>query len=424
MARRRDRFDPLVVLERGYDLGLPLDAWVRGIVDAVRPGFPAGTFVGASIVRFGSETERRVVVEVRDRDEPAHYAGLTRGAFGAMKSETIAQVFGAAPYVGESRSVATFEEVLDGVATASHESLGFSVGDGRGTGLAVGSFVPAGTRMTARDRGRWFRIVAHLGAAIRLRTRFAPGPREAEAVFTTRGDVAHLAPAVANPTTRDLLVDAVQRLVRAKEMRGTSPDEALRVFRALVDGHYSVVDWIDTDGKRFVVVHENPMPVASLRALGPREAQVAERMVEGRSNSEIGYLLGLSPGTVNRMARDVLAKLGGAKRGDLPLLFERGVRVGHFPDAAHGPPTIALGPAPGDASHWNRLSPAERAVVVGTFAGRSNAAIAAERNVSVRTVANQLAQVYARFGVRGRIELGGLLGPEPPAVADGAWAPE
>lgn len=408
MARRRERFDLLTVLEQGYDLDRPLGAWMLGIVDAVRPGFPDGTFVGGSIVRFGEGAEARVEFEVRDPDEPGHYAGVVRGVFDAMPPAALTQLFGAAPFVGEARSVPEFEAMIDGVSTPGHESLGFCVGDGRGTGLALGSFVPAGTRMTARDRERWFRIVAHLGSAIRLRTRFAPGRGSAEAVFTPSGGIEHLAPSLVEGTTRDALVDAVQRLARAKAMRRSSPDDALALFRALVEGRYSVVDWIDTDGKRFVVAHENPMPRGSLRALGPREAQVAERMVEGRSNSEIGYLLGLAPGTVNRIARDVLAKLGGARRADLPTLFERGVDVAPLTEAA-----IAIGPAPGDASNWNRLSPAERAVVRAALAGRSNASIAASRDVSSRTVANQLAQVYARFGVRGRIELGGLLGPEP-----------
>lgn len=51
------------------------------------------------------------------------------------------------------------------------------------------------------------------------------------------------------------------------------------------------------------------------------------------------------------------------------------------------------------------LTEAERAVVEGICAGRSNAAIAAMRGTSVRTVANQVASLLRKLGVGSRHEL-------------------
>jgi DNA-binding CsgD family transcriptional regulator len=51
------------------------------------------------------------------------------------------------------------------------------------------------------------------------------------------------------------------------------------------------------------------------------------------------------------------------------------------------------------------LTEAERAVVSGVLRGLSNAQIAATRGASVRTVANQLASVFRKLGVRSRHEL-------------------
>lgn len=51
------------------------------------------------------------------------------------------------------------------------------------------------------------------------------------------------------------------------------------------------------------------------------------------------------------------------------------------------------------------LSNAERAVMSGILEGRSNAEIAALRGTSVRTVANQVAKLFDKLGVRSRAEL-------------------
>lgn len=398
------------VVERGYDLDCSLTDWVDGVVAAVRKGFPEGSFVGASTVLYREPADQRIEVSVRDPREPDAYEASVHQMIHTMSENVMDIVFGPAPFIGEARSERAFDDLVEPLH-AEVDSIGFSVGDGAGRGLLVGSLVPAGVRMTQLERRRWFRVVAHLGAAMRLRHRFAAHALAPDAVFRPDGKLLHASPEVASTELRATLTDAVNSLTRAKELRATSPEEALGLFRALADGQFSVVDWVDTDGKRFVVVHENDMPAKSLRALSRRETQVGERMLEGRSNAEIGYLLGLSPGTVNRIARDVLAKLGGAKRADLPRLFEHGLSVGEV--GQDTPRTLALGPRSGSSDHWGKLSPAELDVVRLALAGASNGSIAEQRRVSVRTVANQLGQVYARYGVRGRAELGGLLGTEP-----------
>lgn len=51
------------------------------------------------------------------------------------------------------------------------------------------------------------------------------------------------------------------------------------------------------------------------------------------------------------------------------------------------------------------LSDAERAVMVAILHGRSNAQIAAARGTATRTVANQVARLFLKLGVRSRAEL-------------------
>lgn len=63
------------------------------------------------------------------------------------------------------------------------------------------------------------------------------------------------------------------------------------------------------------------------------------------------------------------------------------------------------------------LPPAEAAVARAVAAGLSNAEIARARGTAVRTVDNQLASLFTRFGVTSRAELVRALDGLPP-VAD------
>jgi DNA-binding NarL/FixJ family response regulator len=60
------------------------------------------------------------------------------------------------------------------------------------------------------------------------------------------------------------------------------------------------------------------------------------------------------------------------------------------------------------------LTAAEREVVSALLAGLANREIAAQRRCSVRTVANQVASVFRKTGVRSRAELAALLMREGP----------
>jgi DNA-binding NarL/FixJ family response regulator len=62
-------------------------------------------------------------------------------------------------------------------------------------------------------------------------------------------------------------------------------------------------------------------------------------------------------------------------------------------------------PAEQPPTFFARLTPSERAVATLCLQGLSSAQIARKREVSERTVANQLAALYRKLGVRSRREL-------------------
>jgi len=102
----------------------------------------------------------------------------------------------------------------------------------------------------------------------------------------------------------------------------------------------------------------------------------------------------------------------------VPLPVPRGLRCDHL--ALDGEEYLVLDfPAAesvdvAEPGPWS-LTVAERQVAAAAAAGKSNQEIAAARGVSTRTVANQLASIYAKLGINSRAELAafwhGTLGP-------------
>jgi DNA-binding CsgD family transcriptional regulator len=71
-----------------------------------------------------------------------------------------------------------------------------------------------------------------------------------------------------------------------------------------------LLDWFDTDGRRFVLAKPNAPRIVDPRGLSQIEAQVATYASYGESSKMIGYRLGLSSSYVSRLLRDAMRKLG------------------------------------------------------------------------------------------------------------------
>ena len=116
--------------------------------------------------------------------------------------------------------------------------------------------------------------------------------------------------------------------------------------------------------------------------LDAREALLIDYALRGESLKLAAIEMGLSTACVCRLRRRALTKLG----YDSICAF-LGARAR----------TELLLAVP--------ITPAEREIALSVLSGLSNADIAARRGTSVRTVANQLAQLYRKLRVCSRLEL-------------------
>lgn len=189
-----------------------------------------------------------------------------------------------------------------------------------------------------------------------------------------------------------------------------TPERALIWAEELAAGRWRVIERHEQDGLLSLVLG------APLRPLTPCERQVLLAFMRGDSNKRIALDLGLAFSTVSQRLATVTAALGFASRIELLWCGVRALAVRLTP-ANDGPWVRALAfESAGerrllfcfrtaDVPLPSVLTRAEREIVKGVLAGKSNAAIAEARGGSPHTVANQLAKIYRKLAVSSRWEL-------------------
>ena len=250
--------------------------------------------------------------------------------------------------------------------------------------------------------------VPHLGGgyvgfytALRLRRALSGLSLEtasAEAIFEPGGRCLN-ARGMAEPAdARETLRAAVVKMERCGA-RPLTRDEEPR--EALLAGRWSLVDRFDGHGRRFLVAYRNPPGVLDPRHLSPREREVAAGVATGMSQTALAAELGVRPSTVASIASSVVKKLRLASTRELPLFWRD--TAGH--PLALGRSNVLALYCSEPAHEPEALTEAEREVLSGVIRGKSNREIAIYRDSSTRTVANQVAALLKKFGVRSRMEL-------------------
>jgi DNA-binding CsgD family transcriptional regulator len=201
--------------------------------------------------------------------------------------------------------------------------------DQQGAGVAVVAPLAEVTTLGPHESERWQMLAAHLEAGHRLRRGLArkdagdePGtelPHHAEAIFDAGSFRISDAVGTAKARTATAkLREAAIAVDRARgQMRSADPDRAIEIWKALVRGRWSTVDWFDTDGRRFILAIPNSPEVIDPRGLTERERQVVSYAAFGQTNKIIAYRLGLSRSRVSLLLRRAMRKLGTRTRAQL-----------------------------------------------------------------------------------------------------------
>lgn len=230
-------------------------------------------------------------------------------------------------------------------------------------------------------------------------------------------------PCVGAPTQHGgdaLAFDLRAAMTRAYETRCTrSCEDARAVRRAFVAGELKIIDRFAMDAGGCLLARRRS-PSEGRVALTEHEAQVLESVVSGCGNKQCAVEIGLAVPTVAFHLARAMAKVGVGSRVELVRLFvalDAGASTGADDRAAS--PQLAEFVSDGTAflMVWlpsesprgaDALTRSEREVLTRLLEGDSSAAIAYERCTSARTVANQIASIFRKLGVRSRGELAAM----------------
>ncbi|MBT8468022.1 MAG: helix-turn-helix transcriptional regulator [Deltaproteobacteria bacterium] len=196
----------------------------------------------------------------------------------------------------------------------------------------VGIHIPSATVIepSRRARERWHMLSVHIAAGHRLRRRLGQMPKGTPLTQIPRDAMALLDPRrcrleeIEGNAPSDRALDQIRNaavgvdLARA-QLRGGDGCEALRLLEGVIRGRWSIVDWFDADGRRFILALPNAAHIHDPRGLTERELQVATYVGAGESSKLVAYRLGISRSRVSELLRRAMRKLGIETTGQLVI---------------------------------------------------------------------------------------------------------
>jgi DNA-binding NarL/FixJ family response regulator len=401
------------LLEASYDVGAPtMEAWLAAVLTQVarllEPDVAIGMLVGSytpstfDIMNMATNgpASLRDWFDGVHRQAPPEFVNLVYKSGSALLSAS-RDTWPKFPALRAEAARLSEGRIQDVISVAGHTGLGHVV--------TVAALCPKLTSVTALERVRWPRAIAHIAAGLRLYLSFEralESPR-VEAVLDPAGHTRDAKPVAQSQRKRQLLREAVRRIDGARTSAGRKDvTSSLRAWQGLIEGRWSLVDHFDSDGKRFILAVKNDPEHPDPRGLTAQERQVATFLGLGQSTKSIAYTLGIAEAAVSAHVSRAKHKVGLRSRAELATFFEpAGVRA-RLAEAVIGGERVLVGTyPPSNADAAAQLTPTERDVVAHLMCGSTNQDIAIRRGTSSRTIANQIQSIFRKLGVQSRVEL-------------------
>lgn len=332
---KRRSSDLVAIIEAAYAPASSPTHWLTMVLDAFRSSYLGGAGCYAyTFRRTASRWEPGIHVLA---GLPGRYRRYLRTMMEVEDPAFIAELYDGPPcttlssVTGLRRGRAQFPKAkgtreLDAAMQAEglRDQLGLRAEDGSGNAVLIGAPLPAVTRLSRRETGILMWLMAHVAAGYRLNRTAGPAASDddAEAVLTPTGRVAHATGEALHPAAREALTRAAGRRARARgRLRHEDAAGAVEIWRALVNGRWSLVDKLDHDGRRYLIAKPNPVRPPSTGELPRRQREVVGLAALGHSNKLIAYELGLSISTVSAYLVSAARTLGVSSRVDLVRIY-------------------------------------------------------------------------------------------------------
>ena len=311
----------ITMTEAAYDLQVSDTDWFPRVMNAavslIDHGLGVAGFVGTHSQDSGFATIDEVHVATGPQDFPLRLMK----AMAEMPPESVRpQVHSGIGVLSEvNAEEPRFLEAWRRHIDYAEDGIGVTGLDPNGRGVHIVAPVPKTIRLSRLERARWQMLAAHMSSGLRLRGAVAQArigqeglPCGADAILDAKdfGVTDAVNDARLPDSVRELRKAAI-RIDRARgRLRREDPDEALEIWWALLQGRWSMVEWFDTDSRRYLLAVPNAPRVPDPRGLTQRECQVVAHAMLGDSNKLIAYRLGLSRATTSNALRSAMRKLG------------------------------------------------------------------------------------------------------------------
>jgi DNA-binding CsgD family transcriptional regulator len=330
------RASPIDVVEAAYDLRSDAAEWLSGLSRASRPLLSGSLGCSGVIMAGQASSGEPLIAQMSTESEPPN--PLPAFLRGAQEAWPLLEGHGSA-IPGEGVLIASEAQGVGANVyrcitqhLRCEDVLGLWALDAgfHGVSLQMPSAHRIGLSPTARDR--WRTICAHIASAHRLRRRLGYGgddtgiplteiPLHADAVIDPlRFRLVEARGPIKERTAADALRTAALRVDEARgKARRNDPKGALEIWTGLVCGDWSLVDWFDKDGRRYILAMANPTDSRDPRGLSSQERRVATLASSGQSSKVICHELGLSEGRVSMLLASAKRKLGVRTQAQLVL---------------------------------------------------------------------------------------------------------
>ena len=278
MGARVRKTDLVSTIETVYDVHGSLRDWLTSVLESTRPWFDAGAGVWGCSWKLTASGGPRFDEFVNIGGPPVSLTELGEAMppdIGRMAAQILSVDF--AGLNSEVDPPACREYFITPLRPFGISDIHLINGrDVAPRGICIGSHLWRTPRGRRGDAGLLTRLARHLVAGSRLRGRLEgrpPTDADAAAILTPTGRIEHATEATANTDPRAALREAVLAMNRARGAeRRTNPDRAVRRWRVLADARFSLVDRVESDGRRVVVAYENAPSTPAAPRLTEREA--------------------------------------------------------------------------------------------------------------------------------------------------------
>ncbi len=314
------------VTEAAYDLQSSDQEWfpklMRSAVDLIDHGLGVAGLVGRLPKGGGPADVEELHVATGPEDFPIR---LMRAMSELPPDEMRTQIHSGIGVLSEvNAEQPRFLEAWRRHIDYAQDGLGVTAMDPDGRGVHIIAPVQETIELSRAERNRWQMLAAHMSSGLRLRGALsklvdqntesaASGlPMGAHAMIDPKSfDVTDAVEEAQLPESRHALREAAVNIDRARgPLRREDPQQALEIWWALLRGRWSMVEWFDTDQRRYVLAMPNAPRVFDPRGLTARESQVVAYAALGDSHKLIAYRLGISRSRVSDALQSAMRKLG------------------------------------------------------------------------------------------------------------------